>query len=291
MPTPTQPTLGVVKDPAFASLEELLRPQFVYKRPLFGIALTSFAAGSKSADRAKVRVLDEQQLGGYNVVVLEADSAAALNDWLGKNGYVSRPALVKWLEPYIARQWKITAFKFVGDPKNGGSIDTSAMRMSFTTDRPFYPYREPEDAGALAAVEGRDWAGGRLLRVHFLADKRVSGTIGDGGEWPGTVKWAGALPEAQQAKLNEELGLKDGLREGLWLTTFEDHSSPRPGTDEVWFASSADQSEVMPEPIVVRLEQPIIPLDLVILFVLVLIGLVWIIRRLLRPGPSQAPAV
>ncbi|MCI0705568.1 MAG: hypothetical protein L0241_31295, partial [Planctomycetia bacterium] len=40
--------------------------------------------------------------------------------------------------------------------------------------------------------------------------------------------------------------------EGLWLTEFEDHSSPRPGTDEVYFARDADQSELNRPPHIVN---------------------------------------
>ena len=36
----------------------------------------------------------------------------------------------------------------------------------------------------------------------------------------------------------------------VWLTEFEDHSTPRPGTDEVYFKPDADQSPVARPPII-----------------------------------------
>ena len=36
----------------------------------------------------------------------------------------------------------------------------------------------------------------------------------------------------------------------LWVTEFEDRSSPRPGTDEVYFAPAADQSTLERPPII-----------------------------------------
>ena len=58
-----------------------------------------------------VRVLDEQRVAGYDAAVLEADSANALNAWLAKHEYVTRPDLAAWLDTYVKAKWKITAFK------------------------------------------------------------------------------------------------------------------------------------------------------------------------------------
>ena len=79
----------------------------------------------------------------------------------------------------------------------------------------------------------------------------------------------------------------------LWLTSFEDRSSPRPGTDEVFFSRSDDQSEVRPEPVIEYLaNDPVIALtDLVILLPILLVGFVLAVavkdvrrRRSVRAG-------
>ncbi|MEO2089102.1 MAG: hypothetical protein ABGY75_06350, partial [Gemmataceae bacterium] len=126
----------------------------------------------------------------------------------------------------------------------------SAVRISFKTDVPFYQYREPEDARSEAAAKMS-----RTLRVFVLSDSRVSGTIGQGDgatPFPGRTVWSNKVdpgrlvPAASQAKLPEPLGSR-----GWHLTEFEDRSSPRPGTDEVYFSAAGDQSTVERPPHVI----------------------------------------
>ena len=51
---------------------------------------------------------------------------------------------------------------------------TQAVRMSFTTDRPFFPYREPSDQR-----EGETVFAGRFLRVFLVAGQRMQGALDD----------------------------------------------------------------------------------------------------------------
>jgi hypothetical protein len=197
-------------------------------------------------------------------VVLEADDPAALTAWLDAHRYATTPALRAWLAPYVARRWKITAFKVAApDPANPAPPRTAPVRMSFATDLPFYPYREPEDARAQ-----RD--AGRTLQVHVLAGERMEGTLGERGAWPGRVTFSG--PSEDLGGRAARWGLSAGLTR---LTTFEDRSSPRPGADEVFFRRASDQSRFTPPP--VYLDQPrevLIPLDLIALGGVVF-ALVW----------------
>lgn len=76
--------------------------------------------------------------------------------------------------------------------------------------------------------------------------------------------WSGPVEAARWVNLFQTANLiepekKDGKPgiamptpvEGFWLTEFEDRSSPRPGTDEVYFEPSADASPVARPPIIV----------------------------------------
>jgi hypothetical protein len=261
VPTPSAPDLAVVGDPAFWSLATVTAPKELYETRItteYGLGPSGlFCAGSpapKSAARgfdavgaampsAPVQVLKEQRVGGYDAAVLRADDPKKLREWLTEHGYQSRPELDSWLKAYTDNKWVLTAFKVAAQtggpaPPNGPrAANLTAVRMSFPTEKPFYPYREPEDARKPTGAE-------RLLRVYFFAGKRYAGTIGTSGEWPGKAVWSGAVavPTLPEAKL-------DGVR--TWrLTEFEDHSSPRPGTDEVYFAPDADQSTRERPPIV-----------------------------------------
>jgi hypothetical protein len=158
--------------------------------------------------------------------------------------------------------------------------------MSFKTDRPFYPYREPSDQRE-SMPAGLATAGlpvGRRLRVFFVGDSRVDGVIGEGGPaWPGTTVRAG---DTDGDALEGTLGLNHLPSMGkTWLTAFEDDSTPRPGTDDVFFSPSAVSTPVTPPPVVVIVPRKFpVPLDLVAL--LIGAGFWWWSRRARRKGEA-----
>ena len=246
------------------------------------------AADKSPAARAPggVDVLEQKKLGDYDATVLrfrrgDGDTpergAEEVAKWLAKHGYESSKAIETWLARYVKDEWCVTAFKigakktddphgvFLPKPNLRGrprDLRAKPVRMSFKAERPFYPYREPE----IDPTKQPNQPGNapRLLRVFVAAPARYAGTLGDGAKpWPGQTAWAGALDPARwggffkQAKLTDPIN-EDGLSltvpnpaDGWWLTEFEDRSSPRPGTDEVYFAPSADPSAVTRPPIIV----------------------------------------
>lgn len=256
VPTPSVPELAEAGDAAFRSLEALTAPRVVYETRTvreFGCAggLLPGAAAPKEAmappPAAAVEVLKKQRVGQFDAAVLKAEDPQKLRDWLDTNGYQARQQLVEWLKAYTDNKWVITAFKIAGQtgdapppPTARRDVDATAVRMTFKADKPFYPYREPEDARAAASAGETS----RLLRVYFFADKRYAGTLGTAGDWPGRAVWANAAaaPAFDGAKIDPG--------RGWWLTEFEDRSSPRPGTDEVYFAPAAEQATLERPPIV-----------------------------------------
>jgi len=266
VPTPAKPELGEVGDEVFDRLEQATRPAVVHDDSVEGIEPTAICAlpflltrGAAKEEAAAVavapvRVIDAQRVAGYDAVVLEADDPRALADWLRAHGYASRPELSAWLAPYVAAKWKLTAFKIAG---GAPAVSTAAVRMSFSAERPFFPYREPADQREnLPAGAPAD----RLLRVFFIGAARVGGAIGDAkAAWPGKAIWSDRLDAAPGAG-----ALPLPLPPGAWLTVFEDRATPRPGTDDLFFAPSTDRSAVKPPPIVISSHRRIpLPLDLI----------------------------
>jgi hypothetical protein len=275
VPTPTKPELAEAGDVAFTTLAELTKPKVVTRAaPPSGGGGCGCGYGAPGAhvggDSAppKVSVLESKRVGDFHAAVLEADDAGALAKWLKDHGYESSPALAEWAAPYVKAKWKFSAFKIArDDPETpggnsaraakadgsspspaAGAVSTTAVRMTFHTEHPFFPYREPQ--GQLHAKSGPDPR--RLLRVYFLAEGRVKGTLGEGGQpWPGHVVWANNLENVDREKVLGELKLpKDTPPGSWWLTEFEDHSSPRPGTDDVYFAPDDDQRPVERPPVI-----------------------------------------
>lgn len=281
VPTPTKPELAEIDDGVFDALDWATRPKVEIREERSGVELgsaflltrksdTSAAAGgAKSA----VRVLDEQTVAGYDAVVLEADDPLALAKWLGDHGYDARPALDAWLAPYVAAKWKITAFKVAtrgrphreqphSEPGAGSKtrLGTQAVRMSFETETPFFPYREPADQRE-PAPSGAPPDAPRDLLVYVVAAQRLSPSIGRTGAFPGSIPFAKHVGSALPKSVEDLLPEKDPF-----VTVLVDPSTPRPGTDELYLVPSGDQSEVEP-PVVVQIQRRpfFIPIEGVVL--------------------------
>jgi hypothetical protein len=244
VPTPTKPTLAEASDEAFAVLARLTAPKVVNRNRSSGVSCgCGKVASPPAAGKANaVRVLEEKRVAGHDAAVLEADDAQALGKWLKDHGYYFSPALTDWVAPYVKAGWKVTAFKIAKDAPRTRAVATSAVRMTFKAERPFFPYREPESPTSA----GKEPKPERLLRVFFLSESRVKGTLGPKGDpWPGEVAWANQLGAADREKLLELLKLPAKTPPASWwLTEFEDHSSPRPGAVDAYFSPSENQGTV-----------------------------------------------
>lgn len=256
VPTPSVPSLGEAPDALFGRLIDAIRPKVETRTDLtLGfLCLPTLSAGSRAAvdmDRSGgVRVLLEQRVAGYDAVVLDADDPEALARWLQERGYDSRPALVEWLRPYVASKWKLTAFKLAAPTAAGreGEGTRYAVRMSFKTDRPLFPFRTPRDQ------QGDDPSGaggGALLRVFFAGAQKAAGSFG-ATPWDARVAYADERDDFASLLAG---ALPDGasLAAG-WLTVFEDHRWPRAAGDDLYFGAASDASVVLPPPIVHRRE-------------------------------------
>ena len=296
VPTPTVPELAETSND-FDLFSPMTKPEDVYEDKFDGFDFTplslSFLFGkmngetwvtsadeSKSisavtgAPASKVRVLSQKKIAGYDAAILEANNAAALNAWLKKHGYQSSPALAVWLEKYVKDNWKITAFKIAQD-SDGEAIpmQLGAVRMSFKTEQPFYPYREPVNP---AASEDKH-PPNRLLQVWFLSQKKMNATIGTQStvKWPASTYWSNTINAGQREEIANHFKLPiDQLPAQTWMTEFNDNSSPRPATDELFFAATADQISVKPPPNVHFNEwQFPLPIDLLLLLLIVPTGI------------------
>jgi Uncharacterized protein conserved in bacteria (DUF2330) len=258
VPTPSVPELVEATGDAFAALAKLTEPKVEVRRVettnfgCEGLAPTAMAKRDVGMNAAAlppggVQVAQKVNVAGYDAVSLKADDPKELNDWLGKNGYVSRPSLVEWFKWYTENKWVITAFKLGEGAQAAGNgryrIDNRLVRMSFKTDRPFYPYREPADAAAQSGLTSD-----RLLRVYLLASAKSLGRIGvgpDPTDWPGRTVWAGLVDSTAVERVGSATKLAGLKADRPWvLTEFEDRSFPRPASDDVYFGPDPDPSPV-----------------------------------------------
>jgi hypothetical protein len=250
VPTPARPELAETPDEVFSRLEDWTKPEVktetIYvNRPLVNLACAASKQARDAAGEA-VQVLEQVQVGPFDATVLKASDTQALQDWLAKHNYDARPAVMKWLDPYVKNSWIITAFQIIKQEQQLPLVAPQAVRMSFPTQRPFFPYSEPNDR-----EETRSPGSKRLLRIFLLANQRMDGALEEQtAAWPGTTAWAGRLGDDKRQDLAQKLLPGVSQPEGGWLTVFDDEASLRPGTTDLWFAPSAEQSEVRRPPII-----------------------------------------
>jgi Uncharacterized protein conserved in bacteria (DUF2330) len=254
VPSPTQPELEESGNDAFTTLRKLTEPEIKrLPRP----RNTEKKDDDKSPPKSKdfVKVLEQKLVAGFNAAVLETNSTAALVKWLKDNGYAFSPEVEAWAKPYVEQGWKITALKVAKDAnsKNNKTVASAALRLSFKTDRPLFPYREPDYKGTANALGAKQ----RLLRIYFVAEVRYEGTLTEKQRWTGEVAWAGKLSAADRKKLLEQFKLPAKTGPANWyLTEFEDNWPYKVAPADVYFARSANQKDVRRDPIIEYVSGP-----------------------------------
>ncbi|HEY4014608.1 MAG TPA: DUF2330 domain-containing protein [Polyangiaceae bacterium] len=184
-----------------------------------------------------VEVLEGKSVAGLDMSILTATSADAIADWLGAHGFALRPALRDWLAIYIAKKWDIVAFHYPGPDQlvrresDRDGVRSAALDISFSTDEPVYPYREPEDTPDEP---------GRLLRLFVVSRRPMAALLGgqEGQPWRAERVFAKAVDGNGRMWLPERA-------DPVWLTEFIDPTTKRPPID-VTFRASASLGEVAP---------------------------------------------
>lgn len=239
VPTPSKPKVTEAEDKAFDVLAEITAPATELRaRPSDSGCGIGCASAEKRDDAAtsvggKVEVLEKGQVGNLEYEVVKSDDAKALTDWLNLNKYEIRPALTRWLEPYLKKGWVITAFKIAKDSKSAGAA-AKAVRMSFEAKEPIFPYREPDD---MSEAKGK-----RMLRVYFIGEGKAYALAG-ATQWVAKTAWADRPSDEQWKSVLPHLNLPGLDLNNWWLTEFEDPSSPRTGNVDVAFTTKgSDQA-------------------------------------------------
>jgi hypothetical protein len=200
-------------------------------------------AGSKLAKVGSVDVLAEQQVAGMDVATLASNDPHALGNWIKAHGYGWSPELEAWVRPYVAKGWKINAFRYLKSDKSTDAFSSKLVNMTFQSDAPYFPYSEPRSTSTYVPES-------RTLHVFFLSASRESGALASNPKnvvWPGSVDYASPLPDGQLTTIAGQLNVDDArLPAGTWLTAFMDKSNPRPGVADVTFSPSGDTAKVIP---------------------------------------------
>ncbi|MFN4943158.1 MAG: DUF2330 domain-containing protein [Akkermansiaceae bacterium] len=232
VPSPSRPQLEESDNDAFDTLKQITAP-YVMSGPSFSIGCS---AAVPTAQRSSVRVIEEKRVAGYDATVLTARSGKDLVDWLEQNGYPYSPALAEWAAPYLGGDWHFTVLKLTKKGSANKDIKASALRITFRTERPLFPYREPESTTAKSNLD----VSSRLLRIYFIAETRYLAQIDGGKKWSGNAVWADDITRHKSTllkslKLTESTGPKT-----WWLTEFEDNWRYEKAAGDVYFKPNPD---------------------------------------------------
>jgi hypothetical protein len=277
IPSPSEPELSESGDAAFPHLVQLTAPE-VRRASSHGIGCGCAASPSANlldggvCRAPPVTVLQEKTVAGFKAAVLQTASSTALVGWLKDNGYAFSPEIEAWAKPYVEGGWKITALKIEKgkDGKNSRDVAASSLRMSFKTDRPLFPYREPDNKSSAEKIGAKR----RTLAIYFIAESRYEGGFAYDeavvnsiapslrpanytGPWTGRVVWAGKIKQPERQKLLEELKLPETTGPAQWwLTEFEDNWPYKLAPEDVYFRPARTQEPVRRAPILSSAASP-----------------------------------
>jgi hypothetical protein len=234
VPSPARPQLDESGDAAFVKLAEITAPPIPEGG---GIPLGCSVAAP--ANEKRVQVIEQKRVAGFDATVLTAQSGDDLVAWLKQHGYAYSPAVAEWAKPYLGGGWHFTALKITKDAaaRSEADLKAAALRISFRTARPLFPYREPESGISKNALNAPD----RLLRMYLIADARLRGEIEGGQPWSGKTVWSGEITPHRE-ELLRDLGLPgDAGPAKWWLTLIEDRWPYAKVAGDVYFSRDADQ--------------------------------------------------
>ncbi|MHC4620948.1 MAG: DUF2330 domain-containing protein [Planctomycetota bacterium] len=120
---------------------------------LLGIFMPTLkSAGIGFGDMPGVKVEAIQEVGSYEIAVLETEDAQALDNWLTSNGFTGLTEKDKGIvSDYIRDGWHFVAARLRRD--GDGFSRPHPLAMSFPIDKPIYPIRLTATAGSEVYLE------------------------------------------------------------------------------------------------------------------------------------------
>jgi hypothetical protein len=239
VPSPSRPQLSESGNAAFGLLDRITTPP---AQNSVGFPLGCAAQAPARSLSFGVTVVEEKRVAGFDATVLTARTGEDLVQWLKSHGYAYSPAVAEWAKPYLGGSWHFTALKVAKDPGSTAphALKAAALRISFRTDQPLFPYREPDSAKSSLTLGAKK----RLLRLYFIAETQYEGKIAGKKRWSGKTVWSGDI-SSHRADLLTALQLPQATGPSRWwLTKIDDQWPYEQAAGDVYFAPAARESNV-----------------------------------------------
>lgn len=240
VPTPSRPSVHAVEASPFDELDARFDSRLVERFSLslgsgFGAGLGGTGQG-RAAEPPPVQVVEKKRVGDFTAFVLTATDPNALAAWLDKHGFATSPASKAWMDGYVKLGFHFVALRYDGTKDADEEMTSRTLRISFQSELPFYPYREPADAPEQTNRELALWVVSDVPLVPYAgvthqAEWRLRRPFSEGLR---AVPVVGELEETLGKELS---GLLPRTR---FVQTFGDFKPHRRGFEDVVFVPLAD---------------------------------------------------
>jgi hypothetical protein len=240
VPTPGRPEVSKVDESPFPAL----RKSYPFGPSMFGHRSAGGIRGARGGGGgAQVEVLSQQRIGSFDVTVLTASDAGALDGWLAKNGFAMTTEAQPWLAHYVELRFFFVAFRYAEPPPGTADGMTSeTVRIRFESAAPFYPYLEPDHpAGVFPPSE-------RMLSAWLVTQEEMTPVVNrasaSGPSWK--TPWdASAVTTIDPARLVTTVpalkGVLDIRSKSLRVQPFRDLRTSRAHLGDALFAYRTPQ--------------------------------------------------
>lgn len=215
VPTPSVPKVSEADAKVFQMLRRHVDGALEKRRRARAGGVTEVSAMLSDS----VRVIEEYQVGDYLARIIQASDGDAMLAWLQENGFENRPAMVPWFDHYTDKGWYFAALKFTREPDSTRE-ETSALRITFQTDKPFYPYKMPSDTWPARHY--------RPMNVYFIANARATSKLsGSGKPWEAENEFDGPLGDDLRSQVQQLAALRgQPMPSTPILTSFVNRGNP-----------------------------------------------------------------
>ena len=149
-------------------------------------AFGAYSPGIEALPSDPVRLLRKEIVGDFETVVLEAETAADLGEWLNSNGFASYPEGAKPIvEDYIAKSWYFVAAKL--HLKHEGRFEPHPVLVVFPSDKLVYPIRLTAFHGSEIHLELFLIAEQEVVPINYHMQKGFSNAFEISNKIPGPV--------------------------------------------------------------------------------------------------------
>jgi hypothetical protein len=242
VPSPSKPELAETDQAVFDTLKMITAPP--PPKGELGLGAGGFGGGAARSPKP-VEIIEQKRVAGFDATVLKADSGESLVEWLKNNQYDYSPAVAAWAKPYIKDKWFFTALKVVpkeeADKKQNGDLQSPGLRISFKTEQPLFPYREPKSAPQAKNLTAKT----RTLQIFFIAEGQYAGALNKPEAWSGWTVWSNKLGAEDVKRLVAQLKLPaEQFPADPWLTEFQDKWAYDQAQSDLRFVAVASKESI-----------------------------------------------